>query len=104
MNWQSYEELVKYVYERLGQSANIEIVCWGPSCTVRGKSGASHQIDVLHPIAMGFISIGQRLNASIGRKRSTKIQLPNSRLSLKTHKSRKESWFHPQASPRMQRR
>ena len=47
MNWQSYEELVKDIYEKLGASGNIRILCWGPTCKVQGKSGVSHQIDVL---------------------------------------------------------
>ena len=47
MHWQSYEELVKDIYEKLGEAANIRILCWGPACKVQGKSGVSHQIDVL---------------------------------------------------------
>ena len=47
MNWQSYEELVKDIYEKLGGSGNIRILCWGPTCKLQGKSGVSHQIDVL---------------------------------------------------------
>ena len=46
MNWQSYEEIVKDIYEKLGET-NIEIVGWGPDCKVRGRSGLDHQIDVL---------------------------------------------------------
>ena len=47
MNWHSYEELVKDIYEKLGESGNIEILCWGSTCRVQGNSGVSHQIDVL---------------------------------------------------------
>lgn len=47
MNWQSYEELVKDIYQQLGKSAGVKIECWGPSCKVEGKSGVRHQIDVL---------------------------------------------------------
>ena len=47
MNWQSYEELVKDIYEQLGNSAGVRIECWGSSCKAEGKSGARHQIDVL---------------------------------------------------------
>ena len=47
MNWQSQEALVKDIYEKLGESGNIRIVCWGPTCKVQGKSGVPHQIDVL---------------------------------------------------------
>ncbi|MXY94970.1 MAG: restriction endonuclease [Caldilineaceae bacterium SB0664_bin_27] len=47
MNWQSYEERVKDIYEKLGEFANIRILCWGSACKVQGKSGVFHQIDVL---------------------------------------------------------
>lgn len=47
MNWQSYEDLVRYVYEQLGKLSSIEIVCHGHACRVTGKSGVDHQIDVL---------------------------------------------------------
>ena len=47
MNWQSYEELVKDIYEQIGKSAGVKIECWGRSCKVQGKSGVYHQVDVL---------------------------------------------------------
>ena len=47
MNWQSHEKLVKDIYEKLGRSVGVEIICWGPSCKIKGESGAYHQIDVL---------------------------------------------------------
>ena len=47
MKWQSYEELVKDIYEILGAPGNIRILCWGSACKAQGKSGVSHQIDVL---------------------------------------------------------
>ena len=47
MNWQSYEELVRDIYEQIGKSAGVKIECWGPTCKVKGKSGSYHQVDVL---------------------------------------------------------
>ncbi len=47
MNWQLYEELVKYIYEQLGKSSGVEILGWGPSCKIQGKYGEDYQIDVL---------------------------------------------------------
>ena len=47
MDWQSYEELVKDIYQELGKAAGVKIECWGPSCKVKGKSDACHQVDVL---------------------------------------------------------
>ena len=47
LTWKSYEELVKNVYEQLGQAAGVKILGYGSSCKRTGKSGVEHQIDVL---------------------------------------------------------
>ena len=47
MNWESYEDMVRYIYEHLGKQDGVEILCHGPNCKVEGKSDVSHQIDVL---------------------------------------------------------
>ena len=47
MDWKEYEEITKYIYETLGNAAGTKIVGYGGTCKVKGKSGVSHQIDVL---------------------------------------------------------
>ncbi len=47
MDWKEYEEITKYVYEALGNAAGTKIVGYGRTCKVKGKSGVSHQTDVL---------------------------------------------------------
>ena len=47
VNWQSYEELTKDIYQRLGQASGVTVECWGPACRVHGSSGTPYQIDVL---------------------------------------------------------
>ncbi len=47
IDWKSYEELVKDVYEQLGRAQNVNILCSGSDCRYTGKSGVVHQIDVL---------------------------------------------------------
>ncbi|MDE0152645.1 MAG: restriction endonuclease [Gammaproteobacteria bacterium] len=47
MEWQSYEELVKNIYQELGKATGVQIECWGSTCKVLGQSGVSHQIDIL---------------------------------------------------------
>lgn len=47
MDWKSYEELTKDIYQRLGAVAGVTVECWGQACRVRGASGIEHQIDVL---------------------------------------------------------
>ncbi len=47
LDWKSYEELVRYIYETLGKASNVKILGHGNQCKIRGKSGVEHQIDVL---------------------------------------------------------
>ena len=47
VRWQDYEELVKDIYQALGQASGVTIECWGSSCRVEGPPGTFHQIDVL---------------------------------------------------------
>jgi hypothetical protein len=47
MDWKTYEEVVKNIYESLGKASGVSIECWGNSCKVLGKSEVAHQIDVL---------------------------------------------------------
>ena len=47
VRWQDYEELVKDIYQALGQANGVTIECWGSSCRVEGPPGVFHQIDVL---------------------------------------------------------
>ena len=47
IRWQDYEELVKDIYQALGQANGVTIKCWGNSCRVEGPPSVFHQIDVL---------------------------------------------------------
>jgi len=47
LDWKTYESITKYIYETLGKSRGVTIKGYGSSCIVKGKSGASYQIDVL---------------------------------------------------------
>lgn len=47
LDWREYESITKYIYETLGHEFGIKIEDYGDSCKVIGKSGVSHQIDVL---------------------------------------------------------
>lgn len=47
MTWQTYEEVVKKIYEALGKDKGVSVECWGSGCKVVGKSNVKHQIDVL---------------------------------------------------------
>lgn len=45
LDWKNYESITKYIYKTLGKEAGVKVKGYGRSC--KGKSGISHQIDVL---------------------------------------------------------
>ncbi|KFF03269.1 restriction endonuclease [Flavobacterium reichenbachii] len=47
LDWKTYESITKYIYEALGREGGVKIKGHGSNCRVAGKSGVSHQIDVL---------------------------------------------------------
>jgi hypothetical protein len=47
LDWKTYESITKYIYETLGKQSGVKISGYGNNCKVIGKSGLSHQIDVL---------------------------------------------------------
>jgi len=47
MDWKTYEETTKYIYETLGKKLSVKILGHGSSFKVKGKSGVKHQIDIL---------------------------------------------------------
>lgn len=47
LDWKKYEAITKYIYETLGKASGVKIDGFGPSCKLVGKSGVTHQIDVL---------------------------------------------------------
>lgn len=47
LDWKIYESITKYIYETLGKEFGVKIKGHGSTCKVIGKSGLTHQIDVL---------------------------------------------------------
>ena len=47
LDWKTYESITKYIYETLGMQSGVTIKGYGSTCIVKGKSGVSHQIDVI---------------------------------------------------------
>lgn len=47
LDWKTYESITKYIYETLGKQSGVTVKGYGSNCKVVGKSGLSHQIDVL---------------------------------------------------------
>ncbi len=47
LDWKTYESITKYIYENLGKQSGVTVQGYGNDCKVAGKSGVSHQIDVI---------------------------------------------------------
>ena len=47
MDWQTYEEVTKNIYETIGKQSGVRIVGWGNNFKIKGRSEVHHQIDVL---------------------------------------------------------
>jgi hypothetical protein len=47
LDWKTYESITRYIYETLGKQSGVIVKDYGSSCRVTGKSGVSHQIDVM---------------------------------------------------------
>jgi hypothetical protein len=47
LNWEEYEAITKYIYGAMGEKYGIKVIGYGRNCKVKGKSGATYQIDVL---------------------------------------------------------
>ena len=56
LNWTIYESITKYIYETLGKEFGVKIKGYGSTCKVIGKSGVTHQIDVLTSLSDGVHS------------------------------------------------
>ena len=47
LDWKIYESITKYIYETLGHQSGVTVKGYGSTCKAIGKSGLSHQIDVI---------------------------------------------------------
>ncbi|MFS2185586.1 restriction endonuclease [Mucilaginibacter sp. Mucisp84] len=47
LDWKAYEFITQYIYAALGEKYGIKVIGHGHNCLVKGKSGATYQIDVL---------------------------------------------------------
>jgi len=47
LDWKSYEEVTKAIYQRIGEETGVKVLGSGSNFKVSGRSGVNHQIDVL---------------------------------------------------------
>lgn len=72
MNWQDYEWITRNIYEGLGKKAGVKIEGYGNGCRVAGKSGVSHQVDVLTSHTNGIHTYRTAIECKFWKEKITK--------------------------------
>ncbi len=72
LDWKTYESITKYIYETLGKQSGVKIKGYGNDCIVKGKSGVSHQIDVLTTHSDGIHSYETAIECKYWKKKVNK--------------------------------
>lgn len=72
LDWKTYESITKYIYETLGKQSGVTIKGYGNTCKVVGKSGVSHQIDVLTAHSEGSHTYETAIECKYWKKKVSK--------------------------------
>lgn len=72
LNWEEYEAITRYIYEMLGSRDGIKIKGHGRQCKVVGKSGVTHQVDVLTEQVDGGRQLLTAIECKYCKKKATK--------------------------------
>ncbi|WP_426484624.1 restriction endonuclease [Flavobacterium sp. 2] len=72
LDWKTYESITKYIYETLGKQTGVKVKGYGSSCKVIGKSGLSHQIDVLTSHSDGIHSYDTAIECKYWKEKVNK--------------------------------
>lgn len=72
LDWKTYESITKYIYETLGRQSGVTIKGYGSTCKVVGKSGVSHQIDVLMAHSDGIHTYETAIECKYWKKKVSK--------------------------------
>ncbi|WP_299114539.1 restriction endonuclease [uncultured Winogradskyella sp.] len=72
LDWKEYEAITKYIYETLGKEFGVTILGYGNTCKVTGKSGNTHQIDVLTTQSNGVHQIRTAIECKYLKKKINK--------------------------------
>ncbi|MDR6845627.1 restriction endonuclease [Flavobacterium granuli] len=72
LDWKKYEAITKYIYETLGKESGVKIKGYGNNCKVIGKSGVSHQIDVLTELSDGIHTYKTAIECKYWQEKITK--------------------------------
>lgn len=72
LDWKKYEAITKYIYETLGQEFGVKVIGFGGSFKITGKSGVSHQIDVLTSNSDGIHTYRTAIECKYWKEKITK--------------------------------
>ena len=72
LDWKTYESITRYIYESLGKQAGIRVKGHGQTCKVTGRSGVTHQIDVLTTHSDGLHSYNTAIECKYWKERVNK--------------------------------
>ncbi|MDD3004952.1 restriction endonuclease [Flavobacterium sp.] len=72
LDWKTYESITKYIYETLGKQSGVTVKGYGNDCKVAGKSGVSHQIDVITPHSEGSHTYETAIECKYWKKKVSK--------------------------------
>lgn len=72
LDWKKYESITKYIYQILGQQSGVNMKGYGSTCKVTGKSGVSHQIDVLTTHSDGIHSYDTAIECKYWKQKVNK--------------------------------
>ena len=72
LDWKKYEAITKYIYETLGQEFGVKVIGFGDRFKTTGKSGVSHQIDVLTSNSDGIHTYRTAIECKYWKEKITK--------------------------------
>jgi len=72
LDWKIYESITRYIYETLGKQTGVKVIGHGNTCHVSGKSGITHQIDVLTEHSDGIHSYKTAIECKYWNKKVNK--------------------------------
>ena len=72
LDWKTYESITRYIYETLGKQIGVKVIGHGNTYRVSGKSGITHQIDVLTEHSDGIHSYKTAIECKYWNKKVNK--------------------------------
>jgi hypothetical protein len=72
LDWKKYEAITKYIYETLGQEFGVKVIGFGERFKITGRSGVSHQIDVLTSNSDGIHTYRTAIECKYWKEKITK--------------------------------